>query len=396
MGAMNVAGLLARPREDSMSRPIHSTRLARVSAAIAVGCAFAAAPAAAGAAPVDLATAAPFVVLGGATVTNVGPSVLNGNLGVSPGTALPGFNTATVNGATHANDSVAAQAQSDLTAAYVTAFNAPMTTDLTGTDLGTLLPLNAGVYKFSSDAQLTGTLTLDGQDDPNAQFIFQVGSALTTASASVVSLIRGASPCNVFWQVGTSATLGTTTAFQGNVMANASVSLNDAATVQGRLFARSGQISLINNVIDGSRCGTSTTPPPATPTPPPTGGSGTGTTPVAPPASGTTVATRNGTVVWKRETPRGSSGQPACTAGFTASIHGRQIKRVVYRLDGRVVKGAAKSPFRLFVRGLPGQHKVTARVSFKDATRAKTLTLAYRACASAALRPKFGPSRFTG
>jgi hypothetical protein len=376
-----------------MSRPIHSKRLVRAGAVIAAGCAFAAAPAVAAAAPINLATASPFVVLGGQAVTNVGPSVLNGALGVSPGTALSGFNAATVNGATHDNDAVAGQAQSDLTAAYVVAASEPVTTNLTGTDLGTLLPLAPGVYKFDSSAQLTGALTLDGQNDPNAQFVFQVGSDLTTASASSVNLIRGASPCRVFWQVTSSATLGTTTAFQGNILALTSISLNNAATVQGRLLARNGQISLINNVINGSMCGTSSTPPTGTPTPP-AGGSGGGTS--VPPGSETTVPTRNGTITWKRETPRGSGGQPACTAGFTATLRGRQIKKVVYRLDGRVVKGATKSPFRLFVRGLPGQHKVTARVSFKDATRARTLTLRYRACAAIALRPKFGPSRFTG
>ena len=160
--------------------------------------------------------------------------------------------------------------------------------------------------------------------------------------------------------------------------------------MQGRLLARNGQVSLINNAIDGSMCGTSSTPPPGTPTSPTGGG-----TP-APPGSETSAPTRTGTITWKRETPRGSGGQPACTAGFTATLRGRQIKKVVYRLDGRVVKGATKSPFRLFVRGLPGAHKVTARVSFKDATPARTLTLRYRACAAVALRPKFGPSRFTG
>jgi hypothetical protein len=376
-----------------LSNPIHSKRLGRASALIAAGCAFAAAPAVADAAPVSLATASPFVVLSGQAATNVGPSVLNGSLGVSPGTDLSGFNAATVNGATHNNDAVAAQAQSDLTAAYLVAQNALPATDKTGQDLGLQPWLTAGVYKFTSNAQLTGALTLDAEGDPNAQFVFQIGSDLTTASGSVVNLVNGASPCNVFWQVTSSATLGTTTAFKGNILALTSISLNNAASVQGRLLARNGQVSLINNVIDGSMCGTSTTPPPVTPTPP-TGG--TGGTPVAPPGSETTVPTRNGTITWKRETPRGSGGQPACTAGFTATLRGRQIKKVVYRLDGRVVKGATKSPFRLFVRGLPGQHNVTARVSFKDATRAKTLTLRYRACAAVALRPKFGPSRFTG
>jgi hypothetical protein len=383
-----------------LSHPIYSTRLGRVGALLAAGCAFAAAPAVADAAPVNLATALPFSVLGGSAVTNTGPSVLNGNLGVSPGTSLTGFQFATVNGATHNNDAVAAQAQSDLTTAYNVAAGAPVTADLSGSDLGNRI-LQAGVYNYSSNAQLTGVLTLDGANDPNAQFIIQVGTDLTTASASGVVLTRGASACNVFWQIGSSATLGSTTAFQGNLMADQQIALNNGATVQGRLLARIAAVTLNNNVITAPACAT---PPPVTPTDGSGGAGGAGGsggtagTPVVtpPPASETTVPTRNGTITWKRETPRGSGGQPACTAGFRATLRGRQIKKVVYRLDGRVVKGTTKSPFRLFVRGLPGQHKVTARVTFKDATRAKTVTLAYRACAAIALRPKFGPSRFTG
>ena len=219
-------------------------------------------PAVAQAAPVNLATASPFVVLGGATVTNTGPSVLNGDLGVSPGTALVGFGLpAVVNGATHANDAVAAQAQNDLTTAYNVAAGQPVSpaNDLTGTNLGNRT-LNPGAYRYSSSAQLTGQLTLDAQGDPNAQFVFEIGSSLTTASASSVVLVNGASPCNVYWQVGSSATLGTTTAFQGNLMALSSISLNNGATVIGRLLARNGQVSLINNVLDASRCGAVTSP----------------------------------------------------------------------------------------------------------------------------------------
>ncbi|MDA0178763.1 ice-binding family protein [Solirubrobacter phytolaccae] len=371
--------------------------------ALAVGCAFVAVPAAASAAPVDLATAKPFVVLGGSAVTNTGPSVLNGELGVSPGTALTGFGIATLNGAVHNNDAVAAQAQLDLTNAYGVAAGQPLTVDLSGTDLGGLV-LTPGAYRFTSSAQLTGTLTLDAQNDPAAQFVFQIGSALTTASVSRVSLVGAATPCNVYWQVGTSATLDTGTAFQGNLMAAASISLNNAATVQGRLLASSGQISLINNVIDASMCAaTPTTPTDTSTTGPPSTGTGTGSgsgsggaAPTGPGAGGTAVAPRRGTAVWTRTTPRARSGQPACADGFNATLRGRQIKRVVFRLDGRVVRGTTKSPFRLFVRGLPGRHKVTARVTFKDATPARTLSLNYRACASVALRPTYGPSQFTG
>src|SRR6195952_2311516 len=237
--------------------PTRSRRRRLPGIALAAALAFAAAPATAGAmTPVNLATAQPFVVLAGAAVTNTGPSVLNGGLGVAPGTALVGFGLpAVVNGATHAADAVAAQAQLDLTTAYNVAAGeaVPPANDLTGTDLGNRV-LKAGAYRFTSSAQLTGPLTLDAEGDPAAQFVFEIASSLTTASASSVVLFNGANPCNVYWQGGTSATLGTTTAFQGNLMALASISLNNGASVIGRVLARNGQVSLINNVLDNTRC----------------------------------------------------------------------------------------------------------------------------------------------
>jgi len=409
----------------------HSLRGA--GAALAVGLACVAGPAAAQAAPVNLATASPFVVLGGSTVTNTGPSVLNGDLGVAPGTALTGFGLpAVVNGATHANDAVAAQAQDDLTTAYDVAAGQPVApaNDLTGTDLGNRT-LTAGAYRYTSSAQLTGPLTLDAEGNPDAQFVFEISSALTTASASSVVLRNGASPCNIFWQVGSSATLGTTTAFKGNLMALSSISLNNGATVQGRLLARNGQVSLINNVIDNSMCGTSSSPPASTPTTSETGGTATGGTPTGspstgspatgspatgspstgspatgspatgtvPPASRSQVPTRNGTATLRR-TPRagGTSRLPrqACTEGFQATVRGRMIKRVVFSLDGKRISSQSRSPFNVSVRALPGKHNVRARVTFKDATRAKTLSLGYRACAAAVRQPRRGPSQFTG
>lgn len=171
-----------------MSKPIH---LNRAGIALAASCAFLALPAAAQAAAVDLGTAKPFVVLGGPSVSNTGPSVLNGDLGVSPGTSLTGFQFATVNGATHNNDAVAAGAQSDLTTAYNTAAGEATTADLTGQDLGGMT-LTPGAYNFSSSAGLTGTLTLDAQGNPNAQFVFKIGTTLTTATASRVEVINGA------------------------------------------------------------------------------------------------------------------------------------------------------------------------------------------------------------
>ncbi len=157
--------------------------------------------------PVGLGTTTSFAVLAGTTVTNTGPSVISGNLGVSPGTAVTGFPPGKViNGTQHKADAVALQAQSDLTTAYTDAAGRTPAT-VVSKDLGgqTLAP---GVYKAASAMGLTGTVTLDGHSDPNAVFIFQAGSTLITASSSTVKLIGGAQACNVFWQVGSSATLG--------------------------------------------------------------------------------------------------------------------------------------------------------------------------------------------
>jgi len=389
-----------------MSNPIRLRRAVCVGIALTAGLAAGALPAAAGAAAVNLGTAGPFVVLGGAAVTNTGPSVLNGALGVSPGSSLSGFELpAVVNGARHASDGVAASAQSDLTTAYDVAAAEPAG-DLTGTDLGLAGPLTPGAYSFSTSAQLTGTLVLDALGDPNAQFVFEIGTTLTTASNSAVLLVNGASPCNIFWQVGSSATIGTSTAFTGNVMALTSITMNTGATLQGRALARTGGVTLDTNVIDGSMCGTSTTPPPGT-TPPPAASTEpeAGTNPQAPPGSRTTLPTRIGTATLRR-TPLspGAPGQPRrpgqprerCTDGFTATVRGRQIERVVFRLDGKRIATRAGSPFKVVVRATPGRHTVSARVTFRDATAAKTMKTRYRACSAAALQPPPGPSRFTG
>ena len=216
-----------------------------------------------------------------------------------------------VNGATHNNDGVANQAQSDLTTAYNVAAGQAETANLTGTDLGNRT-LTAGAYRFSSSAQLTGPLTLNAEGNPNAQFVFMIGSTLTTASASSVVLINGASPCNVYWQVGSSATLGSTTAFQGNLMALTSISLNNGATVIGRMLARNGQVSLINNVLTRLRAA-----PPAR-----------AAARAAVAAAAAAMAMANGNGNGQRERPRGLTGHPqrdrdraacapraACTAG---------------------------------------------------------------------------------
>ncbi len=188
-----------------------------------------------------LGTAGSYAALGGSTVTNTGPTVLTGNLGVWPGTSITGFPPGiVVSGTTHAGDAAAHQAQIDLTTAYNTIAGESVTQTLTGSDLGSRT-LTPGVYFFSSSAQLTGTLILNAQNNPNARFDFQIGSTLTTASNSAVQLINGADGCNVYWQIGSSATLGTTTSFNGNLMALTSITMNTGATIaNGSALARNG------------------------------------------------------------------------------------------------------------------------------------------------------------
>lgn len=225
----------------------HSQGTSLLVRALCAGLLFAAAPSRA---QVSLGTAGSFGVLGGSAVTNTGASVISGNLGVSPGTSVTGFPPGIVMppGTIHAADAVAAQAQVDLTAAYNAIVAMPTLVDLTGTDLGGLT-LTPGVYGFTSSAQLTGGLTLDALGNPAAVFIFKIGSTLTTASTSSVRVINGGSGCNVFWQVGSSATLGTGTSFLGNILALTSITLTTGANVSGRVLARNGAVSLDGNSV---------------------------------------------------------------------------------------------------------------------------------------------------
>ena len=208
-----------------------------------------------------LGTATTFAVLGGSEVTNTGHSVVNGDLGVSPGSSVTGFPPGIVYGNLHTSaDFVTTLAQINETATYLNlkGQSCPATNDLTGKDLGGLT-LNPGVYCFSSSAGLTGKLTLNAQNDPSSVFIFQIGSSLTTASDSSVVMMGGGNYCNVYWQVTSSATLGTTTSFKGNILALASITLNNGASVSGRVLAQTAAVTMDNNRVDMSACGSTTT-----------------------------------------------------------------------------------------------------------------------------------------
>jgi hypothetical protein len=210
-----------------------------------------ASPASAQTAP-SLGSAESYAVLGASTVTNTGSSIITGDLGLSPGTAVTGFPPGLVGfGWIHAADAAALAAHVSVAAAYDNVVGQACTQDLTGVDLGGLT-LTAGVYCYSSSAQLTGTLTLDGEGNPQAVFIFKMGSTLTTASASKVALLDGASPSNVFWQVGSSATIGTSTSFAGNILALASITLTTGASVVGRTLARNGAVTLDTNTVSAT------------------------------------------------------------------------------------------------------------------------------------------------
>jgi Ice-binding-like len=202
----------------------------------------------------NLGTAGSFAVLAGSTVTNTGTTNVTGDLGVWPGadiTGLPGG----VNGAVHNSDTVASDAQADLTAAYVSAAGAPCSNDFSGINLGGLT-LTPGVYCFASSAQLTGTLTLNALGDPNAIFLFQIASALDAATNSSVIFTNGGQGGSVFWQVGSSATLGTTTAFSGNILALTSITLDTGATIGcGRALAQNGAVTMDSNTVSIASAG---------------------------------------------------------------------------------------------------------------------------------------------
>jgi hypothetical protein len=235
-----------------MSKPIRLIAVLLMCAVIlpTAGSPFLSASAAPLATAPNLGTAASYSVLAGSAVTNTGASSVTGDLGVWPGTAITGFPPGIVlaPGTTHAGDAVAQQAQSDITTAYNNLAGQPCNTNLTGQDLGgmTLAP---AVYCFNTSAQLTGDLVLDAQGNADAVWVFQMGSTLTTASNASVTVINGGTSCNAFWQVGSSATLGTSTGFAGKILALASITMNTGATMSGSALARNGAVTMDTNTI---------------------------------------------------------------------------------------------------------------------------------------------------
>jgi hypothetical protein len=242
------------------------------------------------------------------------------------------------------------------------------------------LTLTAGVYKAPGALGLTGALTLDAQGDPNAVFVLQAASTLITASASHVNLVNGAQPCNVFWQVGSSATFGTTSAFVGNVLALTSISLNNGVTLQGRALARNGSVTMINDTISAAHCAPGTT-------------GGDGGTDGGPGGAGASLSpNQNGTAIFTTvsrsvATTVARYGITRCVdRSFRAIVTGLMIRRVVFSVGTHVIATRNRAPFEALVKDGGGIRTVSARVTFTDATPAKTLKMRSRACAAAASR----------
>ena len=199
-----------------------------------------------------LGTADSFGVLAGSGITNTGATTVNGDVGTYPTTSITGSSTLTITGTNHAGDAVTQGAKTDLITAYNSAAGEGPTSPISA-DLGgqTLTP---GVYNSASSIGLTGALTLNGGGDPDSVFVFQAGSTLTTASASSVKLINGAQACNVFWQLGSSGTFGTGSSFVGTVIALTDISVATGVTIQGRMLARNGAVTLDTDTITKPSC----------------------------------------------------------------------------------------------------------------------------------------------
>ncbi|HET9104922.1 MAG TPA: ice-binding family protein [Solirubrobacteraceae bacterium] len=288
---------LQAPADRARRSPACARAGAGLASILVASLAFAGAAQAA-AAPVTLGTDANFSVLAGQTITNTGLTTMARDLGLDPGTSVTGAPTTL--GTMHIDDAVAIQAKSDLVTAINDAAGRPAT-PLTSADLSGRA-FTPGVYSASSSLLFSaGSVTLNAQGDPNAVFIFQVGSSLTTGSATSVLLTNGAQPCNVFWEIGASATLGSGSTFAGTVLAQTSITAGTSATLNGRLLASTGSLTLDNNTITTSACAT-----PAAGS----GGTTTGGTPTSggtPSAGGTPTTSGTPTPLGTTPTPVGST-----------------------------------------------------------------------------------------
>lgn len=353
---------------------------------------------------VGLGTADRFAVLGGSTVTNTGPTLITGDLGVTPGTAVTG--APLVLGEVHNDDAVARQARIDATTAYTQAAARPSSATVTG-DLGGRT-LTRGVYTSASSLALTGDLTLDGGGDTNAVFIFQAGTTLRAAAGSRVLLTRGAQACNVFWQVGSSATIEAASAFRGTILALTSITMTTGATLDGRALARNGAVTLDTNTITRSSCAATSSSPTDTQTtagtPDPGMTQGTDATPRA----GATDITTKPDPLRARGTARllpgplsgprrGPPRQGLCASKpFTIRVAGRNIRKVSFFAGGRLLGTVKAKPGRkVFALRMTTRRqdfrspRVTARVSFTAASRTKSRTLRFTYQRCQPIRPRF-------
>jgi Ice-binding-like len=257
------------------------------------------------AAPIALGAAESFAVLAGTGITNTGATAITGDVGSSPTSTMTGFGSVALTGTNHGGDVTTVQAKSDLATAYgVAAGDTPTATIATELGGTTLVP---GVYNSASGTfQLTGTVTLDSGGDPNAVFVFQAATTLNTAAASAVTFSDGGSACNVFWQVGSSATLGASTQLIGSILAFTTITSGAGSNIAGRLLAENGAVTVDSNTIMVPAC----TPPETTTTEPPTT-----TTTTEPPT--TTTTTEPPTTTTTTEPPTTTTEPPTTTTTTT-------------------------------------------------------------------------------